>query len=74
MNKLAKMIKIKIMLAALFLLGLLFPTALAARVLLTGSTIKYSGNHMKLLEIGGELARRGHEVYYSIAKRITGEN
>ena len=41
------------MLAALFLLCLLFPTASAARILLTGSTIKYSGNHMELLEIGG---------------------
>ena len=46
----------------------------AARILLTGSNVKISGNHMELVGVGEELARRGHEVYISIAKRTTGNN
>ena len=58
----------------LSLLSLFISNTSAARILLVGSNIKISGNHMELVGVGEELARQGHEVYISIAKRTTGDN
>ena len=58
----------------LSLLSLFISNTSVAHILLVGSNIKISGNHMELVGVGEELARQGYEVYISIAKRTTGDN
>ena len=49
-------------------------TVSGARILLLGSSVKYSSHQLELLTLGDELVRRGHEVYSTVARRTTGES